>query len=147
MKDVALGTMDLTDVLLSNKQTLHTSISALSDIDFHYEKAKNEDSYEHANHITKKHVRMLDGLSLLVFQDKGEVCAMTFVRTPSNPKEVTIYWAKNDPAPPSSYEQQYLNSLLRAFQTQTDGGGDPEAMCDALQSEGHPTMLQSMDTF
>lgn len=94
--------MDFVDLLLTHDDLFHNGISALAAIECHRKEARNEDSYTTADQHTKKHVRLLDALSLLfIFHGSGEVCATTFNHDILDSKEATILWVKNDPANPS----------------------------------------------
>ena len=95
----------------------HLSISALSDLNYHFKEENEEDTYSHSGNDVKKHVRMLDAISLLfVFESSGEVCATSFTQ---NPHQAVIYWAKNDPSKPTPQQQKYLENLLSAFESQS----------------------------
>ncbi|KAL9095772.1 MAG: hypothetical protein Q9163_006497, partial [Psora crenata] len=64
----------------------------------------------------KKHVRMLDGLALLLIsQPMGEVCATALVQEAGS---ATVYWAKNNPVKADNATQEYLDNLVSAFQEQ-----------------------------
>lgn len=104
------------DALLSNSEVFHNCLSALSDIEYHHKEPRDEELYSKCEEKVQKHVRLLDGLSLLmVFKAQHDVCAMTFEQKGSS---ATILWAKNDPATPTPSEQKYLDDLLRAIENQ-----------------------------
>ncbi len=104
---------------LTDRKTLTTVMSALSLIEFHAKQGIPEDAFVQATSNVKKHVAMLDGLALLlIFKEKSE-CAATALVQKSGPKPedsfIKILWAKNDSAPVTVTQQNYLNNLIASF--------------------------------
>lgn len=58
--------MGFVDLLLTHDGLFHNCISALADIEHHHKEARIADSYTAVDKNTKKHVRLLDAISLLL---------------------------------------------------------------------------------
>ena len=103
-------------IFREHADVFHNSISALADVDFNFGQARETDAYVAASKETKKHVRLLDAITLLmIFQPSTDVCATSFIR---HSDSVEILWAKNSLNKPTSLEQIYFNKLLLAFKDQ-----------------------------
>lgn len=105
-------------IFANNPELFQNCLVALKQVDFNqdFKEHKVEAAYSNADPDTKKHVRLLDGLALLfVWARAGDVCATTFVRDNDS---ATIYWAKNNPSPPTLAQQTYLTELLNHFPAQ-----------------------------
>ena len=104
------------DIFREHADVFHNSISALADVDFNFGEARETDAFVAASKDTKKHVRFLDAIALLmIFQPSTDVCATSFIQ---HGDSVEILWAKNSPNKPTSLEQIYFDKLLLAFKDQ-----------------------------
>ncbi len=102
--------MDPQETLLEDVNIFQNCISALSDV--------QEDDQDIYFKSFPKHVRILDGISLLfVYEGSSEVCATTFIQQTGS---ATILWAKNSHQVPGEEEQKYMNGLCNLFVGQAD---------------------------
>lgn len=105
--------------LSATNSILATAISALSNIEFHAKQGIPEDAFMQATSSVKKHVKMLDGLALLLIIQQKSECAATALVEETGPKPedkiIKILWAKNDPKALTAKQQKYLDKLIESF--------------------------------
>ena len=116
LPEMAQTAMGYGTILSQDPELLQNCLTGLSGAEFHHLQPADEDAYVRAEEEAKKHVRLNDGLALLlVYQDKGDIAAVFFVL---KQRQVDLFWAKNDPTPPNESEKAYLDHLCAAFCTQ-----------------------------
>lgn len=105
--------------VLEHEEVLAKAITALSLTDFHAAQGVSEDTFSQANQEVPKHVRMLDGLSLLlIFQAQLECATTAMIQdVDAAAKVVTVkmFWTKNDSQPPTPPQKLYLDKLIESF--------------------------------
>ncbi|KAL9026283.1 MAG: hypothetical protein Q9196_005031 [Gyalolechia fulgens] len=112
---MATGEKEPYKVTFKNATFFANALYGLSNVSHASSDGSESQQYRDSPHPVRKHVALLDAISLLlVFRASGDVAATGMLQESD---QVTIYWAKNDRNPLTNNERQYVVTLERSFRT------------------------------